>query len=165
MKVKLLFGFIAILCLFASGTSGNPVVNIVPRPARVKLLKGNFALRENMVISYPEGAPELQKIAVNFADRIRIAGGPALTVIAQSKETKKTGNIILVVKAGELPAEGYKLTVKPGFIQLTGGSAAGVFYGIQTLLQLLPPEVYGSGTSGTALRWIVPSIDIKDQPR
>jgi len=88
-----------------------------------------------------------------------------LTISNQTKEPKKKPGIVLTLKVGQLPVEGYKLLVKPNGIQIAGGSEAGVFYGIQTLLQLLPAEAFGLEPAKTNVQWVVPCIEIKDQPR
>ena len=165
MKEKRLIILLSILFTFSAGASGNSVINVVPKPAKVKLLTGNFEMKEKMEISYPSGTPELIQIARLFADRMQIAGGPSLEIISQTKDSKKKPGIILTIKTGQLPVEGYKLLVKKDNIYITGGSDAGIFYGIQTLLQLLPAEVFGNGSSVSSVKWIVPCIEITDQPR
>jgi hexosaminidase len=61
-----------------------------------------------------------------------------------------------------LPAEGYRLTVGESGIDLTGGSAAGVFYGMQTLRQMLPASALRRATSGPLP---VPRVQVTDAPR
>jgi len=61
-----------------------------------------------------------------------------------------------------LPAEGYRLTVDEFGVDLAGGSAAGVFYGRQTLRQLLPPAALRHGVTGPLT---VPAVRISDAPR
>ncbi|MBF4605128.1 beta-N-acetylhexosaminidase [Curtobacterium sp. VKM Ac-2884] len=60
-------------------------------------------------------------------------------------------------------AESFRLTVTPDGVDVAGGSAAGVFYGVQALLQLLPADVYRSGRVGTG-PWSVPSTIVEDAP-
>ncbi|MEO3820864.1 beta-N-acetylhexosaminidase [Plantactinospora sp. B24E8] len=63
-----------------------------------------------------------------------------------------------------LPAEGYRLRVRPDGVTVTGGTPAGVFYGAQTLLQLLPPTVYRRAPVSSG-PWTVPVVEIDDRPR
>jgi hexosaminidase len=63
-----------------------------------------------------------------------------------------------------LPAEGYRLRVRPDGIAITGGSPAGVFYGAQSLRQLLPPAVYRRAPVRSG-PWTVPCLDVEDRPR
>ncbi len=60
-----------------------------------------------------------------------------------------------------LGAEAYELTSGPDGVTITGGDAAGAFYGAITLLQLMPPEVF-SDKPGTG--WQVPGVRITDRP-
>ena len=66
------------------------------------------------------------------------------------------------VALGDLPAEAYVLSVRSDRIDLTGGSPAGVFYGFQTLRQMLPE----SALRGEKARAIdLPVVEIRDEPR
>lgn len=62
-----------------------------------------------------------------------------------------------------LPPEGYVLDVTPDLMQVSGGAPAGVFYAIQTLKQLLPPDVYRRAHPTTPT-WSVPCCRIEDAP-
>ncbi len=64
-----------------------------------------------------------------------------------------------------LPPEGYELSTVPGHVEITGGSDAGIFYGLQTLRQLLPPAALRHPSSLTAGPVEVPILRISDAPR
>ena len=79
--------------------------------------------------------------------------------------TSATGNIALRVAPdrGALGAEGYDLTVTRDSVRIVGATPAGVFHGVQTLRQLLPPEIESQIiNSGT---WEIPAVTITDHPR
>ena len=63
-----------------------------------------------------------------------------------------------------LGTEGYTLEVTPKRIDLRAATAAGLFYGVQTLRQLLPPQVF-SGKRVEGVEWRVPCVRIIDRPR
>ncbi len=63
-----------------------------------------------------------------------------------------------------LGAEAYRLSVDGGGVRIVGGDRAGVFYGIQTLRQLLPTAVYRR-VAPRGVRWEVPAVVIEDAPR
>lgn len=60
-------------------------------------------------------------------------------------------------------SEAFRLVVTADHIEVTGGSAAGVFYGVQALLQSLPADVYRHGRVGTD-PWTVPAVTVEDAP-
>ncbi|MFC5906661.1 beta-N-acetylhexosaminidase [Streptacidiphilus monticola] len=63
-----------------------------------------------------------------------------------------------------LPAEGYRLTVDPDGVRIVGGDAAGVFWGAQTLRQLLGPEAFRRAPVKRG-GWALPAVAIADAPR
>ena len=74
---------------------------------------------------------------------------------------------ILLTTTNALPSlgtEGYELTVAPDSVVIRAPAPAGVFYGVQSLLQLLPPEVL-SLQAARNVRWTAPCVYIQDQPR
>ena len=64
----------------------------------------------------------------------------------------------------ELGDEGYRLSVKSTGIVITANKPAGLFYGAQTLWQLLPQEIE-SKTKVNGVNWQVPLVEITDYPR
>jgi hexosaminidase len=66
---------------------------------------------------------------------------------------------------GELGAEGYRLTSSAGGVAIRGATPAGVFYGVQTLRQLLPPDMERGGIRATNGRAEIPALEITDRPR
>ena len=134
---------------------------LVPEPVVFECedLDDTWALTKNTVITYPadvEGAVD----AVNYFARIaRVATGFALQIYTeeQSKSIKLTVN-------STLPEEGYILDVKGNGVVIQGSTSKGFFYGLQTLLQLLPVEIYKRSTT-QGMEWEVPVCHIYDYPR
>jgi hexosaminidase len=62
-----------------------------------------------------------------------------------------------------LGAEGYVLTVTPQEVRIAAPQPAGVFYGVQTLLQLMPPEI--KSDSAHSRQWQIEAVVIRDWPR
>jgi hexosaminidase len=74
---------------------------------------------------------------------------------------------IVLTTANALPSlglEGYELTVAPDSVVIRAPASGGVFYGVQTLLQLLPPQVY-SLQPVQGVQWVAPCVYIQDKPR
>jgi hexosaminidase len=75
------------------------------------------------------------------------------------------GNIRLIIEAGtEWKKEEYHLKVQRKSVTLTAGTSEGLFRGIQTARQLLPPQVFG-GETAAGLKWTMPCITVTDYPR
>jgi hexosaminidase len=60
--------------------------------------------------------------------------------------------------------EGYKLSVTSKAVTISANKPAGLFYGMQTLLQLLPPSIE-SKTAVANTSWTIPCVEITDEPR
>ena len=63
-----------------------------------------------------------------------------------------------------LGAEGYELTVATNSVLVRAPASAGLFYGVQTLLQLLPPDIYAPRPV-SSVTWTSPCVYIQDWPR
>ena len=161
--------FLALCTIYsANAFAQNQAVNIVPVPVEMKLKPGNFTIDENTVILIGARDYGLKQSGQFLADQLKFAGGPDVKVTGLNDENKGLKGAIVLdfsKKKGKLPEEGYKMVVTPGRITITADSGAGVFYGVQTLLQLLPPEVCKPTRPTKGQKWSVPCIDIKDYPR
>jgi hexosaminidase len=113
--------------------------------------------------------PSLQETAAWFANRMTVKTG---LPFKEGKGGGKSIHLQLTTKADEsVGQEGYRLSVGPKSIVLRANTPAGIFYGLQTLLQLLPvvPPVYPAGLAGAdSMRtWSrsIPCATIIDRPR
>ncbi len=141
-------------------------VSIIPKPVKIKMGSGNFLINDRTALLFIAGNEEAMNTARLFAGHLQMAGGPVLTALGVTKNYRNIAGIIFSIKKdGRIPAEGYKLTVSKNNIIIEGGSGAGLFYGMQTLLQLLPPEIFASKALQPGNNWSVPCIVIKDRPR
>lgn len=136
---------------------GRPsqAANIIPQPEQVKTLPGNFNLSGTTAIIHNGNLP-------NEAGFLRevIKATQGLQLNIQSKGGNS--NVIRLVidkKAGrELGPEGYRLQVNQDQILLTAPSDKGIFYGIQTLRQLIPANADNNA-------YAIGCVSIQDKPR
>ena len=80
--------------------------------------------------------------------------------------TNAVRNAILITTSNALAslgAEGYQLNVYPDSAVIRAPQQGGAFYGVQSLLQLLPPQIYSS-TIVTNVPWVAPCVTIQDYP-
>jgi hexosaminidase len=86
--------------------------------------------------------------------------------VATSTATDTVRGAILITTANAIPGlseEGYELTVAPDSVVIRAPTQAGAFYGVQSLLQLLPPQIY-SPRIVPGVAWSAPCVYIQDRP-
>ncbi|MDR3574508.1 MAG: beta-N-acetylhexosaminidase [Anaerolineaceae bacterium] len=140
------------------------MLNIIPKPVLVTETGDLFTLTDKTNICIQSGAAEMAALAQYLAERLRPATGYPLPVVVGG-ETQQDGNIYLTT-AGTDPAlagEGYELTIAHTALTLAAHQAAGIFYGIQTIRQLLPASIESS--TAQVDNWSIPTGKIRDYPR
>ena len=145
-------------------TVASAAVAIVPQPQSVVEHPGQFVLSSDTVIVADHGA---KAEARYLADRLAPATGWRLPVQTFGWFAPQRIVLSLDAKPAEVGTEGYLLSVTPQRVTLRAARPAGIFYGIQTLRQLLPPQIERQQPVPMRgdLAWTVPCLDIKDQPR
>ena len=145
---------------FAAETAAPAVI---PAPQKLESRPGTFQLQPNtqIVVDTPS-----RDTGQYLAERLRKSTGYKPSVIASGEPRRARGAIMLTTKDAKaaLSPEGYELTVTPESVVIRASGSAGMFYGVQTLLQLLPTEIYGS-LSLPGQEWPMPCVHIEDQPR
>lgn len=130
---------------------------LIPQPVHFTAMPGMFELNRQTVIAVSH---DTRGIGELLRDRIKEGTGhaPELRGFSEGKAI----NLRIAPSLERLGSEGYRLEVTPDGVTIEAPKAAGVFYGVQTFLQLLPTGVYGksSATSYTA-----PACTIEDYPR
>ena len=150
----------ALLCLSSAIASAQAPFDFVPKPASVHYYDAElgFTLDKNVVITGGD--------AFNVA-YLKTHIARVIDPVGDSWNYGKPGRIEFV-RTKSFPAEGYSIDVLNNRILITSTTRAGEFYAIQTLLQMLPPQVYRkvSGPDAMLLRqWAIPAVEIVDQPR
>jgi len=137
-----------------------PDVRIIPEPAKMTI--------EPAMVKFPSA----EKVFISSKDSSLFSNASYLCGRLNYSEIGYRGNnpghcIFLEIAKLESSAnsEAYTLTTSKKGIIIRGNSARGVFYGIQTLLQLLPPEVYSTAGLSTKKGIKIPQVDIQDEPR
>jgi hexosaminidase len=138
-----------------------PAIRVVPQPEHVELRDGHFVLADSVSIALASREPRMTEVAELLADVIRRRTGFAVTV----DSADATGASIVLEERGGLPDdERYELTVSPRQVRVTAASARGVFWGVQTLRQLLPPE-FEDPRGARPPSWTIPAVEIRDAPK
>ena len=141
------------------------MMHLIPQPTSVQPAGGVFVLTADTAITISPATPEVTAVAELLAARLRPATGYPLP-IRPAGELPASGPLVsLALDADDtaLGQEGYTLHITPDAVALTAHQPAGLFYGTQTLRQLLPLAI----ESATAQPgpWPLPAGTIRDTPR
>jgi hexosaminidase len=146
----------------AAAMGQQSVIAVIPQPTRVTTGSGQFVVDASTVI-WTDGAN---------ADRGRqlaayLAPATGFTLEVRSGGNAPPGSIQLRRDASlgqALGREGYRLRVGPGGVVAQAAEPAGLFYAMQTIRQLLPPEIF-RGSQVASVTWSLPAVEIEDVPR
>lgn len=139
--------------------SQSDEISLIPKPQSIELKKGNFKIEKNTTIYFE---PEFE-IAGNFFNEF-LQNGAGFQLTNTSKKDAK----IVIEKDISQPSEGYFLDISDLKISIKANDASGAFYAIQTLRQLLPPELEvpltpKGGNNGKSIS--LPQLTISDFPK
>ncbi len=161
MKKTLVFCLLSLFSVGGFCQASESSISIIPEPVSLVKGAGSFVLPENISISMP-ASPELNETGQLLKQKFAVTGR-AVTLVGADKVS--IIELILNKNADKsLGNEGYTLSVRGAGILIKANKPAGLFYGVQTLLQLLPKEIESPvPVSGTV--WNVPIVEITDYPR
>jgi len=134
-------------------------LNLIPQPVEVQQLNGKFILSKSTTISYNK--PEGRNVAEMLVKKLNTSTGYSL-----KPQLSFRGSVQLNLNGihdQQLGREGYTLLSTPRSVIITANETAGLFYGMQTLLQLFPAEI--ESKSAVTASWSIPTVKIKDYPR
>jgi hexosaminidase len=152
--------FLIIVALTFSVTAQS-AINVIPAPSRVSEKSGYFQIKPTTAIAYGEGTHTAAKL---LAQRLGHSTGYEPEVISLALEKPREAIVLRIDPSlKHLGEEGYMLESTEQQIEIVAATDAGVFYGTQTLLQLLPEQVYSR--KPVSATWKVPCVEIEDQPR
>jgi hexosaminidase len=139
--------------------------NLIPVPQRIESVAGDaLTLGPETVIYVPGDDEQAQRIGRYLADVIGLAAGPSRLRVQHAAAASAAG--IHLRLGGSTGPEGYELVVNASTVTLTAARHAGLFYGVQTLRQLLPAFVEFEAERADKARPIhVAPIRITDNPR
>ncbi|EEF62885.1 beta-N-acetylhexosaminidase [Pedosphaera parvula] len=174
--MKLKYRAAALLfCFFPFLTrAATTVPALVPQPQQMQVRTGLFTLCPSQNNQALPGRA-LTKILV---DNASLETGQYLSTllfkstgyqfeVQTNADTSAVKGAILLTTANaltNLTSEGYELTVAPDSVVIRAPASAGVFYGVQSLLQLLPPQIFSTHPVA-GVQWTAPCVYIQDQPR
>ena len=153
-------------CFISYSSFSQTVKNnlaIIPEPVKVVTKPGQFTLPKRVLVQAGSQA-ELKPVTDYLKNKLAAATGTQVSIRSQFT-AQATIKLSLYEKADTtLGKEGYHLWVNKKGIIIKANQAAGLFYGVQTLFQLMPKEVE-SAEMVKNVKWTLPNVDIVDYPR
>ncbi|RYY32374.1 MAG: beta-N-acetylhexosaminidase, partial [Sphingobacteriaceae bacterium] len=136
-----------------SKVDDDDIAPVFPTPANYKRKSGSFGLSGAVkIVNNPAFTAEANYLSAELGKVL--VSSPSMSLTA-------TDNVIVLQKKPVSSAEGYELRVQSGKIIISASSNAGIFYGIQSLKSMLPPNVWAAKQNFIVL----PCVEIIDAPR
>ena len=136
----------------------NEGLHIIPEPERITQQTGEFVLNPNTLFIIDNDT--LDAVAGYFKYKIKQSTGYQL---ADGQEAERNYIRLALDTTLNLKEEGYKLAVLPEGIWVRSQSPQGIFYGMQTVMQLLPAEIESEQVINNIV-WAMPCVEIEDEP-
>lgn len=156
---------LGLTCLIsASLFAQNPA--IIPAPTQATYSKGAYSLGNSIVLAGPK-SPELATSYANLTAKLTQAAGKKVQWIHDQGAATSMASIRFNLNTkpdDRLGNEGYTLISDAKGVSIQANKPAGIFYGIQTLIQLLPKEIE-SKQAVKGVAWKIPYANILDKPR
>lgn len=165
--MKKIYRLLALLPLMGLGraqAADHPA--LIPAPVKVTYNKGYFTLPRKVVIQVNSSTDSVRNVAQMFGDRLSRSTGFTYTIVSGIKSSKLHPVKLIINKVADktLGNEGYHLSVNTKEVLVSANKAAGLFYGLQTVMQLLPKDIE-SATVVKKAAWTMPAATITDYPR
>jgi hexosaminidase len=149
------------LMLLAQTTS---TIGVIPIPVSAIPKTGLFLITSKTLIEVATSDADANKVAGYLSKAIATPTGYKIPVMNKMVTGSSIGLVLLTVPDKSLGTEGYKLSVTPKAVNISANKPAGLFYGVQTLLQLLPKEIESKSVQKN-IAWAIPAVEITDYPR
>ena len=162
MKKISIIIFSCLITFISFCQNSSPRIAIIPQPVSVVENEGFFTLPKNIVIESPSRG-EMKEV-ISFLEQ-RLSTPTGIQVSVKTIVPAATIKLILNKRKDEvIGKEGYRLRVTPKNITIMANEPAGLFYGVQSLVQLFPKEIE-STVKVKDVKWEAPCVSITDYPR
>jgi hexosaminidase len=160
IPMKKIFFLVLCCCTVGLFAQAKNEIQIVPKPVSVKPSTGEFTITPTTRIVLEKDNEDMRKSVAVFNERLAVAAGFSLPIVA-GRAANNT--IHLAINPRLANDEAYKLTVVRNGIRIEAKTPQGTFYAMQTVRQLLPPQIE-SNEKIANVKWTVPCVEIEDAP-
>ena len=158
---KFFLSFILFFFIFSSFAQTEKL--LTPIPASVIKQPGVYSLHDNILIAVSGENKDAVNVAAQLSKALGVPTGFKISINKNIAPTNIQLKLFSVADKN-IGDEGYKLSVSQKGIVISANKPAGLFYGTQTLLQLLPKEIENKSAVKN-ISWSIPCVEIIDQPR
>jgi hexosaminidase len=144
---------------YASDESKQAFQSVIPKPSSLNIGGKKFVLSTETSIQFDQQNSEVKNVVDNF----RAIFSPATGFKFPENSDSETQIKFELTNQPDLKNEGYELTISTTRILIQANKAAGLFYGVQTLRQLLPEKIESHSVQQT--QWEVVTGTIRDVPQ
>ncbi len=138
-------------------------ISIIPEPVYVVKTGGSYTLPKTIIIETGTNA-EVKSIAEKLGQQLKTATGYPVNFTNSTNAIQSIRLVLNTTNDKTLGSEGYSLVTNPSSITIKANEPAGIFYGIQSLIQMMPKEISGKSVAKN-IKWQVPAVTITDYPR
>lgn len=157
--------FCLFIVLLIPGISQPNKILIIPEPVEIRQGVGEFEINSNTAFYFSKLDADANAIMAAINKDFSEAGGYKLKAVSGEVAPKNSVQFKLLSTVDTaIGNEGYRLDVSLDGIKVSANKPAGLYYGMQTLLQLLPNEIESNKRINN-IKWIVPVVSIMDNPR
>ncbi len=162
LRSKMALGVVPLRDAEQKSTNPQSTVHIIPHPVALEVHDGQFRFTTGTQVL---AGAEVKAEAVKLLNYLTPAMGYRMTLVEDSFRVENVVRLEIESSLKEqLGEEGYQLEVTSRSIVIRAAKPAGLFYGIQTLRQLLPPAIFNK-QKVEGIEWAVPCVRITDYPR
>jgi hexosaminidase len=155
---KSVWSLVAVVALLLGACKESPSLSdsaIIPQPQNLSNSSGSFTLTSDSGIKLLGTGESITRIGQLLASKLRPATGFEVPV------SPDEGDVVLEL-TGNDESEAYEIKISDSEVKISSSGEAGLFYGVQTFLQLFPSAI--ANTSVQAEAWTIPAGTIRDEP-
>ncbi len=142
-------------------------LGLIPKPLKMERTAGSYTVTRETRILVDAGNGDVMAVGRYLQQELGRGSGQALAIAENAPGAPSRGAIVLAIvpaSHSDQRDESYELLVTAEGVRVSARRPAGLFYGVQTLLQILPPQVYAREKVSN-ISWVIPAVRIEDKPR
>lgn len=153
---------LAFFTMVAFAQQSKTSVAIIPEPVSLVEKAGVYVLPDPITIVSPS---DKAMTFVNEYLRNKLSTATGRQVFVEERNTRPAVRLVLNSKPdNQIGNEGYTFSSSSEGVIIKANTPAGLFYGVQTFFQLLPPQIESAALVEN-IHWQLPQVEITDYPR